>query len=394
MWWRGLEPNADAAPTEDDRFRMRVYRSMSRGLALVDFIQSEAFVYRHLIAALDVGDRPAAVVGLHSLAATLGAGPPRDRAKVADLLARGEALSDGSPETLAFLELSRAMIAFSRGEFEDTTRWADQSIASLSECPGMQFEVTTARLFSCWGLLFNGHLDRLAKQLPEWLRQAHERGNQRFLATGETELYSAVALIEDRVDDARRVMDACAARYDQDTFQLPQQSEMLGRQQLLAYAGEFEAAHRTMEATWPRLARSLMLQNRFIRLEAWLLRSRAAIAHYRSRPSERSALRLAQAAIKQAAKDEMAWSRAIRLQTQASILEITGDRAGAVAGYKAAIEAFDATEQHLRATATRFRLGQLIGSDEGQVLTRVADSWYATQGVVDHEAMTRMCLGT
>ena len=394
MWWRGLEPASGATPTEDDRFRMRVYMSMSRGLALVDFIQSEAFVYRHLLAALDAGDTQGAVRGLHSLAATLAAGGPRDRAKVPELLDRAASLADDSPETLAFLNLSRSMMSFADGDFEGTTSWADTAIDTLSDIQGMQFEVTTARLFSCWGLLFSGHLDRLSKQLPDWIRQARERGNQRFLATAETELYSAWALTEDRVEDAKRVMDECAARYDDQTFQLPQQSEMLGRQQVLQYNGEAVAAHRTMEDTWPRLNRSLLLQNRFIRLEAWQLRARAALGAYKEDPSNTAALRLARSAIKKSTKDEMVWSAAVRLHTEGTLAEVTGDLDAAVALYRQAIDELDATKQHLRANATRRRLGELVGGDEGQILLRVSDSWFASQGVVDHDAMTRMVLGT
>ncbi len=71
---------------------------------------------------------------------------------------------------------------------------------------------------------------------------------------------------------------------------------------------------------------------------------------------------------------------------------VRGDEPAAAALLRRAIDGFDQGGLALYAAATRRRLGQLVGGDEGQSLIARCDEWMAGQGIRAPEKMTRACV--
>ncbi len=382
-------------PTPEARLRLRVCRTMMSGLSFVDFIQGEVFMIRHLREALDLGDAHEVARGMCGFSASLSHGSPRDRARIPALLERARELVGDDPELLTTWDLCEAIIAFDHGEFSKIIVSADRGLERIrKELVGMEAERTSLRLYKLWGHIFKGDLRTAGSEAPRAIREATQRGNLRFIATAQTEIYSLVALAKDRPEEAVAAVDEYTRRWSREgLFQLQHQSAMLAHGQINTYRGDADEAYRRMEETWPLLVRSLLLNHRFIRLEGWLLRARCALAYSNAHNCDKASLNLAKSCLNKAGKDAAPWSEAIRTHVAATLARVEGREEDAIAGYRVSLEACVATEQLLHAAAIRRQLGTMVGGDEGRELIDGADTWFRGQGVRNPEAMTNMALG-
>jgi hypothetical protein len=66
------------------------------------------------------------------------------------------------------------------------------------------------------------------------------------------------------------------------------------------------------------------------------------------------------------------------------------DHAAAVQLLGEATEQFESLEMKAHAAATRRRLGQLVGGDQGRELIEAADTWMKSQGIRNPVRMTRV----
>ena len=80
-------------------------------------------------------------------------------------------------------------------------------------------------------------------------------------------------------------------------------------------------------------------------------------------------------------REGMAWSRALSLPIRAGVAAARGDRSRAATLFAEAVQQLEAVDMNLYAAASRRRLGEILGGDEGRAQVERADSWMSQQGI-------------
>jgi hypothetical protein len=86
----------------------------------------------------------------------------------------------------------------------------------------------------------------------------------------------------------------------------------------------------------------------------------------------------------------MAWIEPLARIVRAAIVVRRGDASTAIQLLEDTVKRFDQVDMPLYAAAARRRLGELLGGDTGRDLVAQANSWMASQGVVDASRMTAL----
>jgi hypothetical protein len=83
-------------------------------------------------------------------------------------------------------------------------------------------------------------------------------------------------------------------------------------------------------------------------------------------------------------------SQPVSLLIGAGLAVLCGDVEAAAAGYRSAAPGFDAVDMVMHAAVTRWRLGELVGGDEGRALVAQARAVLAAEGIVRPERVLAM----
>jgi thiamine kinase-like enzyme len=166
----------------------------------------------------------------------------------------------------------------------------------------------------------------------------------------------------------------------------------LAETQIDLYEGLAEEAHRRVIANWRGLTRSLLLMIPSVRIEAAHLRARAALAVAARRPPARRGPLLAEARkhVKKLSCQRASWGRALALPLSASVALLSGDREGALERLADGTVALDAEGMRLFAGAARFRLGELMGGEQGAGKCARARQYFEEQGISEPTRMLAM----
>lgn len=77
----------------------------------------------------------------------------------------------------------------------------------------------------------------------------------------------------------------------------------------------------------------------------------------------------------------MRWAMPLAQMMRASAASLRGDAASAAASLRSAVDGFDRAGMKLYAAAARWRLGAILGGDEGSALIETARGYMGSQGV-------------
>jgi hypothetical protein len=77
----------------------------------------------------------------------------------------------------------------------------------------------------------------------------------------------------------------------------------------------------------------------------------------------------------------MMWTAPLASMLLAAVANAEGDRAAATAALRAAIDRAEAADMSLHGWAARYKLGCLLGGEEGDALQRQAESAMTAEGV-------------
>ena len=80
-------------------------------------------------------------------------------------------------------------------------------------------------------------------------------------------------------------------------------------------------------------------------------------------------------------REGMAWSKALSIPIRAGIASARGDRSRAATLFAEAVQGLEAVDMNLYAAASRRRLGQILGGEEGRAQLERADCWMNQQGI-------------
>jgi hypothetical protein len=385
---RGLGLARPAAPDPARTARMATCWSAAVGLSMVDAVRGAEFQTRFLLAALAEGNQYQAALGLSleaGHAAASGVGSAARTARVI-ALAQAHAEASGRPRAIAMARAAAGVAAYLEGRFAEAITLTEGGARQLrAECVGTTWERDTAVIVAAWARAYLGRLRELAAELPPLWAEAEDLGDLYLATTLKTGTLVMLPLSRGDPASARAAATEAMRRWTHHGFLHQHWDDLLGQGEIDLYEGEAAGAHRRVVATWPSVARAMVLHIQMSRCEAWSLRARSALAQVAGArdPGHRKAMIREVKAGLRALRGQAPWTAPIAQLLAAGLAAATGDDRAATAGLAAAITGFDQVGMAAHAAAARRQLGARLGGAEGEALTAAAIAFEQREGVVE-----------
>jgi serine/threonine protein kinase len=391
---RGIrfEERDPAAIPADALARVDVCWTATVGLGMSDLIRGGDFQTRHLLLALRAGDPYRIAKALAVEAGYLALGGLRGLRRTTRIVAAAKALAarTGHPHAIGLAMLFEGYRAFLIGKWADTRASMEAAQSHLREkCTGVAWELTNAQILYTWTLCYLGELDVLEQRLPEYLREARERGDLHAMASLRTGFPIVMWLVRDDVDGARRELEDALRASSSEAFHLPHFYALQGRTEVELYAGDVAAAQAHMDRDWPRYAGSLLERLPSLRPSALHARVRCALASaLAAPPSERGPfLRIATECARRLDGGDVLWGKPTADLARAALASMRGDTETELARLRLARDGFASLEMAMHAAIADVRMGEAMGGEEGRARRAWGERWLAKKGVRKAERM-------
>ncbi len=378
---RFKERTRDEVP-RNVRARVDALFAVSRGFAVVDPILSRCMCKRHLITALRVGDtvqvlRAAAFEVSNS---AIAGGPVSKRERALIDLSRRLADRGENQEGESYFRLCLGVSLYLRGEWKQAFENLDSAYASTdSRNAGRQ---ANAQVFGAWTLMFLGELRELARRHAPLLADADARGDL-YTSVQLRDGYLAVLwLAADDPETGRRHVRESLEQWSRTRFLLQHWHAMYGETDIELYLGDGARAYDRCARDLPAVTKSLLLKCQHVRICTAFTRGRCAVASIDGAPDRRQQ-RLAEARrmARRLERELPLFARVFGSLVSAAAWNAVGDRPAATASLRRAIEYADTTRMAMHAAAARYRLGALLGDEEGRSLLREGEEAMIAQDV-------------
>jgi len=253
-------------------------------------------------------------------------------------------------------------------------------VFSLYSNPGF----SNIRLFAIYAGFFGGEISENTRRLRALFADAKERKDRFTTVNLGTSVNIHALLAADDPAAARRGVEEALAQWPETGFHVQHWQAMVYSPDIDLYEGSPEGLYERFMEKMPRLKKSFLLHAGFIRSYTRFAQGRLAIASIEARPDMRllrvgDALRLA----RQLEREYDPWTGALAAMVRASAENATGNHAAAIASLESAIERTEATDTLVYASPARYRLGQLVGGDEGARLVQAASEAMFARGIRD-----------
>jgi tetratricopeptide (TPR) repeat protein len=379
---RDREPDA---VRPEDRVRIDALFTVANGLSIVDVILGACMQARHFVEALPKGDRFQVVraAGLEAghLAAAGAHESGRERALVE--LSQSVAERDGRPVAVAYANAARGIGLWNRGRWREAQSRLERATSLFPRGSG-GFGMT--HIFDVYVYYFLGEFQECNRRMVRLLAEAADRRDLFTSVNVRTAAGIWLSLVADEPEHARREMTDALSQWSYRGFSLQHWQDMVWGAEIELYVGEGGRAYKHLMRDMPRLKKSFLLHAGFIRAATFYMRGRAAIASIGSRADlRRRRIAEARRLARQLAREAEAWTHALAFLLRAVADNAAGDRAAAVAALREGVERAEATSTVLYVLPARYRLGQLLGGDEGAAMVRQAVEAMTAAGVRNPE---------
>ena len=361
--------------------------SVSIGLAVVDTIRGTDFQTRNLLYALEAGEprRIARALALEaSLVSTAGS---KSRTRTAELLKRAFDLAhrlNDDPYLLGWATVAQGFAGFLEGRWKTGhDRLRRGELLFRERCHGVAWEVANAQLFSGWALFYLGRIDELSRRLPEYVREARERGDLYAETSLLTRMDHVTGLAADDAQLPHKVVAEALARWSHRQFLVQHYYALFSESQAELYDGRGVDALRNLDEKLPLVEASLATRVQLIRVELAHVRARAALQAAAGTNRERSGyLARVERDARRLDVEHVPWATALATLVRAGLSVQRGAIDDAVDYLERAITQFDESDMALYAACARRRLGALRGGDAGRALIDGADAFMSAQKIV------------
>lgn len=292
---RGLRfsERAESEASPQDLVRIDTAWSVTMALTMVDRARGADFQFRGLRMALDVGEpyRVAralcAEAGYSSMAGSAG----RERTRLVLAEARRIAERCGHPHALALLHAVEGLSRFMLGELRRGTQDLGASRAAL-RAQGSRWDLLNAEHLHLMALGLTGELAQLAELSAPLVEEARASEDHYMLANVCAGHAALAPLARGDVARARALTDEAMRGWSQRGFHRQHWLEVIARVHYDLYQGAFAQAWERIVQVWRPLEKSRLLRTQFMRIVAFELRARAALATGRVEEAEREAAAL------------------------------------------------------------------------------------------------------
>jgi tetratricopeptide (TPR) repeat protein len=362
--------------------------SMGIGLSMVDTTIGAIFASRCLLLSLASGEprrtaRALAFEGGHR-ASIRG-----HSTRAIGLIQTAEALAQriDDPHVQGFTTLMGGIASYFTGSFRRALEACDRAGAIFRDsCKGATWELATANAYATYSLYGLGEWAELSERVPLLLDAAQRRNNEYATTLLRVPFGMVAWLARGDIEGARKEADNAIRKCSPSTFQLQHAMHFFAVEQIDQYVGDGPAAWNRIQETWPALRRSLLLKIEVIRFLALQIRTNSALLA-RSGPSiPRIVLRDAG----RIGRIGIIGAKPLAQLVQSAVLVRRGRTEAAVALLKQAATGFDGAEMKIHAAATRHRLGELVGGEEGRSLVDIASTAMCAQRIKSPARVTAM----
>jgi hypothetical protein len=249
------------------------------------------------------------------------------------------------------------------------------------------WERDTAQLYGFWSLIYLGRLSELRRRYLSAFQQARERGNFYLESTLGPYVGTFARLSRGEVALARAETAESIAKWTQRGFHVQHLDHFYACAYADLYEGDGDSAWKRVVEYGPAARASLLTRIQQVRIDVLQISGRSAVSAASRAGDPAPLLREAEGYARKIARERMAWADPLAALIRAGVAAIRRQELASVALLREAARGFDAVEMALFASASRRRLGTILGGEEGRSLIAAADAWMASEGIVDPARM-------
>ncbi len=393
--WRGIafERRDESQLTRQQVAAIDVCWSVAVCLGMVEPTRGLRFQLRHLQLALETGEPVRVARALATEACYLGAmATPANVKRATQCIeeARRIATEAADPRTRAWAMMADGIVAYLSGDFRRARAECDRAQKLWrSGTSGAFWEIANSQIFSLWAAAQSGEIAELVRRVPQYMREAHDRGDlysATNLRVGACNLYW---LALDDPDGGRREVLHAMRRWQQKTFHMQHYYALVAEAQLDLYLGEGLRAYERLLERWSELERSPLMRITLVRVDAEHMRARVILATARRTANRKALLKKALASARTIEKIAP-WARGHTRMVEAACAWLERKNQDVLPLLTKAADAYEAAGMMLYATAVRYRIGQHLGGNEGKMLIQTASVWAQQQSIKNFPKMVSM----
>jgi tetratricopeptide (TPR) repeat protein len=376
--------------TREDRVRIDTLRSVSSGLAAVDVVLGACVQAKHLLTAMEHGDRTQVLQGLCARIIQLAIlGRPESKREKAMMRTVGDLAQKIGPDVEPYLTQTSGLALYMRGHYRE----ALEKLDLVSRAAPGGWGTANARLFALFCCFFVGKHREVARRGPRLLREVEERGDLYTAVSLRATIMVDIAIADDDPQQARDHVKDAMSRWTQNGFHAQHWYAMWSGALIELYRGNAATALATLERDAPKLRRSFLLRAQMVRGLTAYLRGCCVVASIDEQPSLR-AERVAEARriARQLGRETAAWAPTLATAIRAAAEIASGDRGAAVNALRDALAHAQAAHLGPQAWAAQYRLGMALGGEEGRTHIALAEGAMREEGVRSPERTAYLLL--
>jgi hypothetical protein len=385
------------APVE--REQVELAWAAGQGLSFLDPARAAAFQARHAWLSHRIQDprHRARSLATDAMFVAWQHGPARwARADAMLLEAERLAAQTGDPLVISLATLMRACALALNFRWTDALEVAERGERFCStECRGARWELGTFQQTILMSLGMIGDYEALQQRMPEFLREAEDRGDEFAKSMIPIGVQNLVWLALDDPDEAERQIErAVGPEFEERSLWYLYHAEY-ARGHIDLYRGRGLAAKKRQERMYRRLDAGLFLRAPTIRVNQHYLHGRAALlAAQTEAGSARERERLIDEAIADARKiraERANWTEPFAERIFGLAAALRGERQRALEQLERAALGFQHHHFLAIAAGTRLRIAELHEGVEAENRAREAAGWLHDHGVRDPARFSPMC---
>jgi hypothetical protein len=362
-------------PDDDDRMRLDHAWSLCTGFSMVDSMRGAVLAMRAPLLALRAAD-PGRLGRGFCAGATAAAGMG-SRRLAERLRSAAHRAADEDPAAALYAGFADVALAFYLdNDWPAALRACERSAALVPAGRGHTFEADVIEQHRVWSMSMVGDYRGLRRRVPQAIRSAQRIGN-RFVEISFRTFFGNLHLIDDRPADATADVDDALAAWAvaDDEVTNPLFFAMKSRSWTALY--QRTADDRALDDGWRKIDRSLLAKIPMIRLETCNFHAQLAIARRQVDEARRWS--------KRARKIRLPHAPRLADMLDAGIAIAAGHHDDAARRLPAVIAHMESCHQRASAAAARWRLGEILGGDEGAAHLASAKAFFVDEGVVRPE---------
>ena len=353
------------------------------GLGPIDILRGSDFQGRQLLKTLRVGEPFRVVRALAHETIFVSKHGSKNLPATQHIVARTMALAEqlGHPESLARGYIASGIANTLQGRWAAAAASLSQAATLLrDQCTGVCYELHIAQHHLLMAQWVMGRYGEVAHRLPTLLKEARERGDLLAVTDLRLSLEVPLKVLEDHPELAREELAEAAEAWTTMGFHTQHYHALVARANVELYSGDPAEACRIVEAAWPALRHSMLLQVQGIAITTLELRARVHLAAAFRTPENSRHLAVARKAMRGIKREEVDYGEALYLKLQALESLVLGRSAEAQALLRQAEAKFASCDMTAHAMTTRLAWGVLTGAP-GQEARQSAEVWLYSQGV-------------